>query len=82
MNSSLSESCASLTFLFPFRTGSRDRENCKKRLIFHVKSAVSITVRQEPITRNIQLPDSAVYETFPQVELFSDIKAFEQISSQ
>ena len=37
---------------------------------------------KEPITRSIQLPYSISETAFSQVELFLDIKAFTQISSQ
>ena len=38
--------------------------------------------KQEPITRSIQLPYSVCQTAFSQVELFLDIIAFTQISSQ
>ena len=38
--------------------------------------------KQEPITRSVQLPHSAWETAFLQIELFLDIKAFTQISSQ
>ena len=39
-------------------------------------------IKQEPITRSVQLPYSACETAFLQVKLFLDIKAFTQISSQ
>ena len=44
--------------------------------------AEGINVRQEPITWSVQLSYSACETAFLQVELFLDIKAFTQISSQ
>ena len=40
------------------------------------------SARQELITRKVQLPYSACETAFLQIELFLDVKAFTQISSQ
>ena len=49
---------------------------------FFYSSVPFILSAQEPITGSVQLPYSACETAFLQVELFLDIKAFTQISSQ
>ena len=49
---------------------------------FHSRVEDHLKIDQEPITRSVQLPYSVCETAFSQVELFLDINAFRQISSQ